>query len=335
MATICQHHVIACLHGIRQQQLSEKLLMEMAGINPERLRGKQQRVHTDQVARLFKAVQQVLNDEFMGFTHRPCKVGVFATMTELVSRCNTLGELLERAIHFYSLISEDIQMNLNMQDDRAVFEFTMKHPALDPLHFMTEFWLVIWHRFPSWYIGQPIRLQETHFSFSPPSHLAELRIMFPSVLQFNQSANRLFFDLKYLDRPLVRSVEELNHYIENAPADVMTIPGSDSLLETQIERIINQRDSSRLVFGTIHELAAELGMSTQTLHRRLKDSATSYQKIKDNLRRNRAIQMLIHEKLSIEKVSEAVGFGESRSFTRAFKHWTGLTPREYRKQQGA
>jgi AraC-like DNA-binding protein len=76
-------------------------------------------------------------------------------------------------------------------------------------------------------------------------------------------------------------------------------------------------------------------MSTQTLHRRLKDSATSYQKIKDNLRRNRAIQMLIHEKLSIEKVSEAVGFGESRSFTRAFKHWTGLTPREYRKQQSA
>ena len=334
MATICQHHVIACLHGIRQRKLSEKRLMEMAGINPQRLRGRQQRVHTDQVAKLFKAVQQVLNDEFMGFTRQPCKVGIFATMSELVSRCNTLGELLSKAIHFYSLVSEDIQMRLETRDNQAIFEFTMTDPALDPLHFMTEFWLVIWHRFPSWYIGQPIRLQETHFAFPQPSHLEELSIMFPSRLQFNCDVNRLVFDQDYLDKPLVRSGQELDQYLQNAPADIMTIPGSDTVLEAQIERLIHQRDPDRLMFGSIQELASELGISAQTLHRRLKQNATSYQKIKDNLRRTLAIHKLVQEKLPIEQVSEAVGFSESRSFTRAFKHWTGLTPRQYRKQQG-
>ncbi len=334
MATICQHHVIACLHGIRQRKLSETRLMETAGINPQRVSGKQQRIHTDQVARLFKAVQQVLNDEFMGFTRQPCKVGVFATMSELVSRCNTLGELLSKAIHFYSLVSEDIQMRLETQGRCAVFEFTMSHPALDPLHFMTEFWLVIWHRFPSWYIGQPIRLRETHFAFPQPSHLTELSIMFPSRLQFNCDVNRLVFDQDYLNKPLVRSDQELDQYLQNAPADIMTIPGSDTVLEAQIERLIHQRDPDRLVFGSIQELAAELGISAQTLHRRLKQNATSYQKIKDNLRRTLAIHKLVQEKLPIEQVSEAVGFSESRSFTRAFKHWTGLTPRQYRKQQG-
>ena len=112
----------------------------------------------------------------------------------------------------------------------------------------------------------------------------------------------------------------------------MTRPGSETILEEQIERIIRQRAPNQLTFPTIHELADELGMSSQTLHRRLKDSATSYQKIKDNLRRNLAITKLVHEKLSVEQVSEAVGFRESRSLTRAFKHWTGLTPREYCKQ---
>jgi AraC-like DNA-binding protein len=116
------------------------------------------------------------------------------------------------------------------------------------------------------------------------------------------------------------------------PADVMTIPGSETILEAQIERIISQRAPNQLTFPTIHELADELGMSSQTLHRRLKDSATSYQKIKDNLRRNLAITKLVHEKLSVEQVSEAVGFREPRSLTRAFKHWTGLSPREYCKQ---
>ncbi|MBT6320148.1 MAG: helix-turn-helix transcriptional regulator, partial [Porticoccaceae bacterium] len=40
------------------------------------------------------------------------------------------------------------------------------------------------------------------------------------------------------------------------------------------------------------------------------------------------------EKLSVEQVADIVGFTESRSFTRAFKHWTGLTPRAYCKREG-
>jgi AraC-like DNA-binding protein len=331
MATICQHHVIACLHGIRLHNLPQQPILERAGINPNRLNKHDQREHTDQVARLFKGVQDALDDEFMGFTENPCKVGLFATMSELVSRCGTLGELLEKAISFYNLVSTDIPMGLSIVNGKAVFEFTMAKPMLDPQHFMAEFWLVIWHRFPSWYIGEPIRLEETHFTFPEPTHKSELQIMFPSTLQFNSRANRLVFDAQYLNKPLLRSDQELTQYLENAPADVMTIPGSGTLLEAQIERIISQRSTERLVFGTIHELAEELSMSPQTLHRRLKDSATSYQKIKDNLRRNLAIAKLINEKLSVEQVSDAVGFSESRSFTRAFKHWTGLTPREYCK----
>jgi AraC-like DNA-binding protein len=224
-------------------------------------------------------------------------------------------------------------MQLNQRDGDAVLSFTMNQPHLDPEHFMAEFWLVIWHRFPSWYIGEPIRLQQTHFTFKSPAHRGELQIMFPGQLQFNRRANRLIFDAQYLDKPLVRSDQELQTYVQNAPADVMTIPGSDSTLEAQIERMIGQRHPDRLVFAPIHELAKELGVSSQTLHRRLKESATSYQKIKDNLRREVAIHKLVNERISVEQVADLVGFTESRSFTRAFKNWTGLTPREYCKQQ--
>ena len=334
MATICNHHVISCMHGLRQNNLPQQQALERAGINPAVMGQPNQRVHTDQVARLFKTVQETLDDEFMGFTHNNCKVGLFATMAELVSHCSTLGELLEKAVNFYNLVSNDIPMHLSQTHGNAVLSFTMDQPQLDPEHFMAEFWLVIWHRFPSWYIGEPIRLQETHFTFKAPAHRSELQIMFPSQLQFNRRANRLIFDAQYLDKPLVRSDQELATYVQNAPADVMTIPGSDSTLEAQIERIIGQRHPDRLVFAPIHEMAKELGISSQTLHRRLKESATSYQKIKDNLRREVAIQKLVNERLSVEQVADIVGFTESRSFTRAFKHWTGLTPRAYCKREG-
>ena len=321
------------MHGLRERQHPQQQALERAGINPTVIENSGQRVHTEQVARLFKTVQETLDDEFMGFTQNNCKVGLFATMAELVSHCSTLGELLEKAVNFYNLVSNDIPMRLSRSRGNAVLSFTMAKPEFDPEHFMAEFWLVIWHRFPSWYIGEPIRLKETHFTFSAPQHRAELEIMFPAALQFNSSANRLIFDAQYLEKPLIRSALELETFVQNAPADVMTIPGSDTTLEAQIERIISQRHPVNLVFVPIHQMAAELGISSQTLHRRLKDSATSYQKIKDNLRREVAIQKLVNERLSVETVAEIVGFTESRSFTRAFKHWTGLTPREYCKRE--
>jgi AraC-like DNA-binding protein len=321
------------MHGLRENNHPQQQALERAGINPTVMNNSSQRVHTDQVARLFKTVQETLDDEFMGFTQTHCKVGLFATMAELVSHCSTLGELLNKAISFYNLVSNDIPMKLSRSQGNAVLSFQMTQPHLDPEHFMAEFWLVIWHRFPILYIGQPIRLQETHFTFSSPEHRDELQIMFPSQLHFNRSANRLIFDAQYLDKPLVRSDQELETYVQNAPADVMTIPGSDSTLEAKIERIIGQRHPDRLIFAPIHQLAEELGISSQTLHRRLKESATSYQKIKDNLRREVAIQKLVNERLSVEQVADIVGFTEPRSFTRAFKHWTGLTPREYCKRE--
>ena len=74
-----------------------------------------------------------------------------------------------------------------------------------------------------------------------------------------------------------------------------------------------------------------MNTSALTMYRRLQQEGTSYQKIKDNIRREVAINKLAKEKLSVDQVSEIVGFVEPRSFTRAFKHWTGLTPRSYCK----
>ena len=333
MATICNHHVISCMHGLREKNHPQQQALERAGINPTVMNNSNQRVHTDQVARLFKTVQETLDDEFMGFTQTQCKVGLFATMAELVSHCSTLGELLDKAINFYNLVSNDIPMKLSRSQGNAVAQLSMDPAPSRPRAFYGRVLAGYLAPFPSWYIGQPIRLQETHFTFSPPQHRDELQIMFPSQLHFNRSANRLIFDAQYLDKPLVRSDQELETYVQNAPADVMTIPGSDSTLEAKIERIIGQRHPDRLVFAPIHQLAEELGISSQTLHRRLKESATSYQKIKDNLRREVAIQKLVNERLSVEQVADIVGFTESRSFTRAFKHWTGLTPREYCKRE--
>lgn len=342
--------MVTSLHGIKQHHLDHRVLLARAGINPALIEQTSDRVHTDQVARLFRLVQQQLNDEFMGFTEEPCKYGIFATLCELLRHAKTLGELFEKVTHFYHLITDAVEIQLNIHRNTAELSFGLKHPHLDLGHFLTEYLMVIWHRFPSWYIGEAIRLRETHFIHPAPDHRDELQIMFPGRLSFSQPRNSLFFDTQYLDKPLIRSSKELDNFLANHPTDIMTIPGEDSSLEAQIERMIMTNSTtgndgqpatlksgspkpaaSKLSFPKTEALAGQLNLSVLTMYRRLQQEGTSYQKIKDNIRREVAISKLVKEKLSVEEVSEIVGFVEPRSFTRAFKHWTGLTPRNYCK----
>lgn len=311
--------------------MDHRVLLARAGINPTQVEQTANRVHTDQVARLFRLVQQELDDEFMGFTAQPCKYGIFATLCELIQSCNTLRELLQKTIHFYPLITDAIDIQLATRSNTAELSFNLKQPELDHGHFLTEYLMVIWHRFPSWYIGEAIRLRETHFIHPAPGHRDELQIMFPGTLSFNQPHNSLFFDALYLDKPLIRSAKELAIFLANHPTDIMTIPGEDSSLEAQIERAIMTEGNNRLCFPKTDELAKKIKLSPLTLYRKLQQEGTSYQKIKDNIRREVAIHKLVKEKLSVDAVSEIVGFAEPRSFTRAFKHWTGLSPRNYCK----
>ena len=324
------HHVLASMRAAGTCSSDRARLLIGAGINPQLVADDQRRVHTEQVARLFKSVQLELDDEFMGFSAGRCRVGAFKTMCDLVRQCRTLGEMLQSAVEFYRLLSDDVQLNVQCGGGRCVFSVEHCSEERDPDHFLREFLLVIWHRFPSWYIGEAIRLRETHFSFERPAHHDELQVMFPGTLKYAQKTNRLVYDAAYLDRPLVRSQKELDIYVRNAPADVMTIPGADNRLEWQIERVLAPAGGGPLIFPTLDELAARLNVSAQTLYRQLRSSGTSYQKIKDDIRRETAIRCLVEEGLSVEGVSERVGFSEARSFTRAFRHWTGMSPRNYR-----
>lgn len=337
MATISSHHARAALHGLTRRGYDSASLLAQAGIHPAALELPQQRTDAQQMTTLIQAIWELMDDEFMGFTAHPCKRGSFAFMAEAASRCQNLREALHTGMRFYALITDDIHTELHEHGHHARIRIHFAQSQLDPEHFLLEFWLIIWHRFASWLIGSKIPLQETRLVHRAPQHADELRIMFPGNLQLGCDTNQLTFSAEYLQRPLIRSPQELDHFLQQAPADLLTIPGNDHSLQRQISQhlLASLNHSTRLQFPSLHQLAEQLHLSSQTLHRRLKQEGTSYQKIKDNTRREIALQKLLKENLTVNEVAELVGFSEARSFTRAFRQWTGLSPREYCKLVGS
>jgi AraC-like DNA-binding protein len=99
------------------------------------------------------------------------------------------------------------------------------------------------------------------------------------------------------------------------------------------DRLLVQRVRELLsVQQTADTLASALNMSVRTLPRQLKEEGISLQALKDQVRRDMAIQLLARTTRSVKQIALAVAFQNEKSFTRAFGQWTGASPAEYRRK---
>jgi crotonobetaine/carnitine-CoA ligase len=105
--------------------------------------------------------------------------------------------------------------------------------------------------------------------------------------------------------------------------------------EHRRDRLLAQRARERLKRGphSAASLAEELNLSTRTLYRRLHAEGTSLQALKDEARRDKAIELLRRTDKSIKQIAQAVGFQSEKSFARAFQSWTGSAPTSYRSDE--
>ncbi len=78
--------------------------------------------------------------------------------------------------------------------------------------------------------------------------------------------------------------------------------------------------------ATVARIASEIGMSRQTLYRRLKEEGTNFESVLDALRHRLALDYLGSRKLSANQTAYLLGFSDPAAFSRAFKRWTGTSP---------
>ena len=84
----------------------------------------------------------------------------------------------------------------------------------------------------------------------------------------------------------------------------------------------------------IETIAAKMGMSRQTLFRRLKAEGVTFAAVLDGLRRQLALHYLNGRKVSVNETAYLLGFSEPAAFSRAFKRWTGTSPRGALRERG-
>lgn len=185
------------------------------------------------------------------------------------------------------------------------------------------------HGLACWLVDSRIALLGAQFPFAAPPHASAYAVLFSGPTAFNGGPASIQFDAQYLKLPLRRDEKALQQMLQHALPLTVLQYRRDRLL---VQRVRQTLASHAQQTHSAEALATLLNVSPRTLHRQLKEEGATLQGLKDEVRQGRAIELLHRTERPIKQVAEAAGFRNEKSFIRAFKGWTGLSPAEFRKQ---
>jgi AraC-like DNA-binding protein len=166
------------------------------------------------------------------------------------------------------------------------------------------------------------------FPFAAPRHHKVYPLLFPGPVHFDAVRAGFSFDAQYLSMPLRRDERALQAMLQRALLLPVLQYRHDRLLMQRVRDLLRARAAQ---FSNADSIARALHISTRTLHRRLKEEGSSLQRLKDDTRRDHAIEFLCRGNRPIKQIARLAGFRNEKSFARAFRDWTGRTPSEYRR----
>ncbi len=272
---------------------------------------------------------QELDDEGLGWFSRRLPWGSYGMLARASLSAPTLGVALKRWCRHHGLITDDITLTLSATGDTAKLAIT-EHRNMGALR---EFCLVSVlrniHGLACWLIDSRISLQGAQFPFAAPAHADVYAVLFSSPSEFEAAHACLHFDARYLSLPLRRDEPALQHMLQRALPLTVRQYRRDRLLVQRVRQALTAHPEQT---HNAEALGALLHVSPRTLHRQLKDEGASLQALKDEVRKNRARELLLRTVRPIKQVAVAAGFQNEKSFIRAFRVWTGSSPAEFRRQ---
>lgn len=315
------------LQGVVRRQLNTAVVLQQARIDPQLLASPQARVSTAAFSRLWVAISDLLDDEFFGIDSHPMRRGSFRLMCQAAIDAESLEDALRRILNFLRLVLDDIYGELMIDGSYAVI--VIHDRGIERRLFSYGTWLILVHGLLCWLANRRIPILKLCFRPPRPADDSDYRMRFCEEIQFGMSSSLVRFDRSYLNLKVVQTSATMSTFMKESPASLLVKYRNEDSISIQIR--MRLKDLNPDQWPELDKLAKVLGMSYSTLQRRLQAEGISYQRLKDNLRRDMAINLLCQFNMTVTEVATLIGFQESSAFHRAFKKWTGVSPGAYRR----
>ena len=322
-------------------------ILQQCRISKALLQHPQARVSLSQYAQLITELTVATRDELLGHSQIISPLGSLAVLMHWLISSKDMMQALQRITKYYQMMGKGFDISLQIKDDKICAELVggfQPHQEMDA--FIFEFGFFFIHRILCWLSRDILPIRAIDFPFAEPSYASDYRLMFYGApIRFGQTSAQMIFERDCLNQPINQTLTQLQQLLKDPFTQLLILSFQDRSWSAKVAECLQNTDGFQLDYAemkqamkqmaTLAEVAELLQLAPYTLQRRLQDEGQSFLAIKNQVKRDMAIELLVNSTLSIEEISLQLGFAETSPFTRSFKLWTGVAPSAYRKHKNS
>lgn len=311
----------ACERGMDRDELCRRL-----AVDPAELSELDRRVPAELYARLLAQVVRELDEPSLPVVlARRTRLEAYQVMGFAIMTASSAGEALERAIRYTRLLGNAGRYELSLGD-----EVVVRWQAAPPRDLG---WRLLHERAVCQFfasarrcIGRDFVPRRVCFRHPAPARAQEHDDYFGCAIQWRAERDEFSFATELLELRPTAANQELGAYL-TARAEEMLLSVDRDDPTTRVREAI----AAALAAGepSAAAVARAVAMSERSLRRHLAAANTSFRALVDDIRRERA-GSLLRTGTAVTDAAFLLGFSDPSAFSRAFRRWYGVPPRQYR-----
>lgn len=323
-------NLVTVIQGLQRLGLDVDAILVRAGVDLQSYTGADQRIPWESVDRVWALAVEETGNASLGLdVVEDLNPAVYRSLGIALLCSSSLRDFLERFERFFAVIStlETTELTESrgyaILTDRPLVQYSQATLGCHSDAF-AAFLLKFVHLVKPDYTPAKVQL-----AWLPPEENHSRYIeYFGCTVEFDCRDSAVFFHVEDLDQELVGANPDIarqNDHIAMSILEKMQELDLPTKVYTRLIDFLPSGNCSR------ERVAQSLFMSESAFQKKLKAAGTSYQELLDNTRTELAQHYLADPAISVDEVAYLLGFSDCSNFTRAFKRWLSMTPREYRK----
>ncbi|MFN2362420.1 MAG: AraC family transcriptional regulator [Marinobacter sp.] len=322
-------HLLAEL--LRTIGVDEKALLKRVGLDPVRLQSTDLRVSQSQASEFVTRAIIESGEPGLGIMlARELRLPLHGALGTAVMSSRTLHEALDLMTRYLTLRAPHLKVSRRQHDDQAVFTISCDID-LGPLQgFIMDAMLFGCASMGAQLTGTPVAGSSIHRYGPEPAYFYRFRQQIPVPVVYGATEDAIVIPSHQLALPIRFTDDQLAATSQAQCEEALRQLTGDAGFACRVRRVI---ETSHPFPPKLARVAATLFVSERTLKRRLQAEEASFQHLVDQVRLERAGELLEKTTMNLSQIADALGYADAANFTRAFKRWTGQSPSQYRHRE--
>jgi AraC-like DNA-binding protein len=247
----------------------------------------------------------------------------------MTTRSTTLRDGIDALVKFHALLVDAPLWQLVEDSTTATLRYEVPAGSLRCRRFSAELTMAGFFRMVR-HFARDAR-PRVLFEHAAPSYRAEYARIFDGLARFEQPFTGIVMDRRLMDSVQLHKDVDFHESLKAQAEKRLTHLAQNRTYADRVREYLLERATPDR--RDMQGAARALGISARSLRRRLFQEGCSYSAIADDALATLAKRLLSDQERSIQATAYTMGFADPSAFYRAFKRWTGTTPKEYRARK--